>query len=396
MTEVNDMKVLAVVDYYLPGYKGGGPAVSVSRIVDCLKRDLEFSVFTRDRDLGDERPYSGIRQNQWIEEEGVKMFYSSPKNLNAIGLRKAIRDIDPDIIYLNSYFSKLTRSVLILRALRLLKKTPLLVAPRGEFSKGALQLKALKKRKYLSLANLFNFHAGITWQVSSVHELEDAKAVVHTNADFFIKAPDIVDRSKSEFANGRAPKMAGSADFAFISRISPKKNLLKAIEMLKDVQGEVSFSIYGPIEDEAYWAKCEAAMASLPKNVQCKVMGGIPSSEVLEKLSQHHFFLFPTLGENFGHVIPEALSAGCPVLVSDQTPWQDFDEQGVGYVIPLADEAGWVRAIQDCVDIDTSGFDRMSDRSKAYVSARAQCNKDIDSNWLMFASTIINQIKWVV
>ena len=345
------LKVLAVVDYYLPGYKGGGPAVSVSRIVGCLSQEIDFSVYTRDRDLGESQPYTSVRSGEWNDRHGINVFYARPKDINVLALLRAIRETKPDIVYLNSYFSKLTREVLLLRTFGLLRNIPILVAPRGEFSPGALQLKGLKKKLYIAWANFMTFHAGITWQVSSAHELQDAKAVIHSRAEYFIKAPDIVDRTDTKISTSRPEKTPGQARFVFISRISPKKNILAAINMLSELKGDVTFTIYGPIEDAEYWSECEDAIAQLPKNIRCEAPGGVPSAEVLEKLAGHHFFYFPTLGENFGHVIPEALTAGCPTLLSDQTPWQDFDEKHVGWIIPLNDEDSWRTELQLCVDI---------------------------------------------
>ena len=395
MSESKKLKVLAVVDYYLPGYKGGGPAVSVSRIVGCLNGEFDFCVFTRDRDLGDTKPYDGIQSNAWTQKDGVNLYYAKPKRLNMFGIWQVIRETKPDVIYLNSYFSRLTRQALVLRSLGILRNMPILVAPRGEFSPGALQLKSLKKSAYLRLTNLFKFHSGITWQVSSVHELKDTQAVISTHADYFIKAPDIVDRALVTIKDHRVAKRAGFAEFAFISRISPKKNLLGAIEMLANISGKVNFAIYGPIEDADYWAKCEEAIARLPKNIHCEHKGGIPSDQVLDKLSQHHFFLFPTLGENFGHVIPEALTAGCPVLLSDQTPWQDFDERSVGWVMKLEDQNAWQAAVQQCVDMSAKDFAAMSSRAKAYIAELASGTRDIDQNRKLFDVTIINQSKSV-
>ena len=395
MSESKKLKVLAVVDYYLPGYKGGGPAVSVSRIVGCLKGEFNFCIFTRDRDLGDIKPYEGVQSNAWSKKDGVTTYYAKPNRLNMFGIWRVIRETKPDVIYLNSYFSRLTRQTLILRSLGILRNMPILVAPRGEFSPGALQLKSLKKSAYLRLTNLFNFHSGITWQVSSVHELKDTQANISTHADYFIKAPDIVDRALVTIKDHRAPKQGGSAEFAFISRISPKKNLLVAIEMLRTIKGNVTFAIYGPIEDADYFAKCEAVIADLPKNIKCEIKGGIPSDQVLDALSLHHFFLFPTLGENFGHVIPESLTAGCPVLLSDQTPWQDFDEKSVGWVMKLEDQASWINAIQTCVDMSTEDYEAMSERSKAYIAELASGTRDIDQNRKLFDVTIVNQSKSV-
>lgn len=53
--------------------------------------------------------------------------------------------------------------------------------------------------------------------------------------------------------------------------------------------------------------------------------------------SQATAFLFPTLGENFGHVIAEALSVGCPVFVTANTPWTELIQRGAGKII-ISDE----------------------------------------------------------
>ena len=63
-------------------------------------------------------------------------------------------------------------------------------------------------------------------------------------------------------------------------------------------------------------------------------------------MRQYHVFLFPTLGENFGHVIQEALSAGCPCVISDQTPWQDLYENNAGYVGSLENTNGFVQSLE--------------------------------------------------
>lgn len=383
-------RVLAVVDYYLPGYKGGGPAVSVSRIINRLAGEFDFYVYTRDRDLGDTQPYPDIPTDEWFENEGVRHFYASPKTLSLMGLRRAIRAANPDIVYLNSYFSKLTRQALLLRMFRLIPKAAFLVAPRGEFSPGALQLKGLKKKLYLKFAAASRLHHSVTWQVSSVHEMQDTQHAIAPAIDYYLKPPDLLDVSPHTPTNSRPEKTAGKALFAFISRISPKKNLLNAIQMLREVQGTVAFTIYGPIEDSVYWTECEEAMASLPSNVTCHYAGPVPPSEVASSLAHHHFFLFPTLGENFGHVIPEALNAGCPVLLSDQTPWLDLEERQAGWVLPLEPASAWQELVQKCVDLDSESYHAMSSGARNYIRSVAESSDDLVQGRRMFVSVMGN------
>ena len=66
----------------------------------------------------------------------------------------------------------------------------------------------------------------------------------------------------------------------------------------------------------------------------------------METLEKEHVFLFTTIGENYSHVIQEALSAGCPCVISDQTPWQDLEENSAGKVLPLDDNSRFVQAIE--------------------------------------------------
>jgi glycosyltransferase involved in cell wall biosynthesis len=114
------------------------------------------------------------------------------------------------------------------------------------------------------------------------------------------------------------------------------KNLVFAIEALARVRHPVELDIYGPVDDETHAAACRRAAASAADRLTVRWHGHVPHEEVRGIFSRHDLFLFPTRGENFGHVIFESLAAGTPVLVSDRTPWQDLDAAGVGWVRSLA------------------------------------------------------------
>lgn len=377
-------KVLAVVDYYLPGYKGGGPILSVSRMVKALGSSVDFCVFTRDRDLGDTSPYDGIRADDWNLTLGAPVYYASPKNVSRAGMLKAISDCNPDVIYVNSYFSKTTRIALWLRRMGKLKGIKLVVAPRGEFSKGALRIKSIKKSAYMAVADKLGFHDDVLWHVSTEHEKCDALAVIERDPKVYVMAPDIVDVSELDSASIVKPiKQPSRAEFCWISRVAPIKNLVGSIEALMTVAGDVTFVVYGPAEDGDYWSACQEAAAKLPPNVKFEYRGGIPSTEVRKSLSQHHFFLFRTFGENFGHVIPEALAAQCPLLLSDTTPWLDLDAKGVGHVLQVDDDEAWRQAVQRFVDMDDATYRVASAKCLDYLRNRSFA-RDVADNANLF------------
>ena len=54
-------------------------------------------------------------------------------------------------------------------------------------------------------------------------------------------------------------------------------------------------------------------------------------------MSSADLFALPTLGENFGHAIAEALAVGCPIAVPQTTIWTSLAEQ-CGYLVESADQ----------------------------------------------------------
>ena len=140
------------------------------------------------------------------------------------------------------------------------------------------------------------------------------------------------------------------------------------MERLKQVEsGEITLDIIGPVDDEAYWQKCKAAIAGMPKNVSVKAHGAFPNNEALRRMAESHFFAMPTLNENFGYVFIEALAAGCPILISDNTVWTDVDESQVGWQIPLSEPERFTRKIKDCVEMDNAEYLRMSANARKYA-----------------------------
>ncbi len=170
----------------------------------------------------------------------------------------------------------------------------------------------------------------------------------------------------------REPKPRGSLSIAFLSRISRKKNLDYAIRALAEVEGHLRFDIYGPVEDRDYWEECLRLISGLSEWIQVTYLGAVPHEDVARVLGAHDLFLFPTKGENYGHVIREALMAGCPVVLSDQTPWRGLQELGVGWDLPLDDLPGFRSAIQACVDMDPDAFSRLSSNADAFGKAFGQ------------------------
>ena len=99
------VRVLTLVNYYLPGYKGGGPLRSNANIVDHLSDEFEFWIIALDHDLGDSLPYPNILQNQWQEVGSSKVYYLSESNSSLRSLADLISSTPHEVLYLNSFLN---------------------------------------------------------------------------------------------------------------------------------------------------------------------------------------------------------------------------------------------------------------------------------------------------
>ncbi len=362
---MNKLKIVIFSGFYLPGYKAGGPIRSLANLVEKLGDEFNFKIVTKDRDFNDIRPYSGIRVNYWNQVGKAEVFYLSPQNCSLRKICTLMRSTEYDILYLNSFFSPIfTMKPLFLYWLKFIRGTPVIVAPRGEFSSGALSLKSFKKNIYLAAAKMFGLYKYVMWQASSEHEKKDIsyrfgnyiKIVVAPNLSLLINKP------KEKVISCK--KNIGYLKIIYLSRITRMKNLYSALMILEKLNGNVQFDIYGIIDDRDYWIECKKLINLLPNNIKVRYMGAVEHDQVGVIIKEHNLFFLPTFGENFGHVILEALVSGCPVLISDQTPWRNLEKKGVGWDLPLNCPEKFQEVLQKCIDMNELEYNILS--NKAY------------------------------
>ena len=397
-------QIFIVLPCYLPGYKAGGPLRSIENVVATLGQEFDFKIVTLDRDLGETSQYPGIVTNEWVRVGQADVLYLQPGLRGFLNMWALLRSVDRQtVLYLNSFFARrFSMLPALMRWLRLCRPQSLVLAPRGEFSLGALGLKRVQKFLYLKIARGLGIYRRTIWQASSEFEAQDIRrqfpelkggeaaaaaggpalsrmpssSVIMTAIDL-LGATALLSESKRE-------KRAGELRIVFVSRFSRKKNLSGALKLLAGVNGDVSFDLYGPVEDAEYWRECQGIIACLPANVRVRNNREIEHKEIGRVFAEHDLLLLPTLGENFGHVIGEALASGCPVLISDQTPWRNLESEGVGWDIPLADKERFQSVLQQCVDGDGEWHAVLSSQARSYAVKHASDPVAIEANRKLF------------
>ena len=169
----------------------------------------------------------------------------------------------------------------------------------------------------------------------------------------------------------------------FISRITRKKNLKFVIETLNKTRCDFSLDIYGPIEDTKYWKECERNInpAIIEK---IKYRGVVSNTDIAEIYPNYDLLFFPTLGENFGHVIYESLALGVPVLCSDTTPWNRLDEFNAGWSISLNNNTRFIEIIETLSKMDRDEFEKYKEGCLRYCEDLKNDKKHIDDNLKLF------------
>lgn len=377
-------KVLIFAGYYIPSVKGGGPIQSIKNLVDNLSDTIDFYIIAADRDLGDKKPFGEIKLDKWTKVGRAQVFYTNPNTLTWRKTRNIITNISYDVIYLNSFFSYKSSIIpILLRKFKLIPSKPIVLAPRGQFSPGALGLKNKKKNIFLNLIKILGIYKNIIWHATAETEKKDIEINLGKNCNIIV-ANNLTANYKELNFNKDIYKEISELKVVFISRIHAKKNLKKAIKLLKNIKGNIEFNIYGPVEDENYWSECKKEIEELPFNIKAKYKGLLEHENVIKTFKSHHIFLFPTLGENFGHIISEALIGGCPVIISNQTPWNDLEEKKVGWDLQLNDEENFVKAIQYCVNLDNNEYQEMSKKAFEYGKNISNKANDISNTYKLF------------
>lgn len=368
--------VLILNGQYWPGYKGGGPIRSSINMVENLNDKFKFYVITSDRDFKAKEPYDNVKINEWNKIGNALVYYMGEDKQTIGDFQRIINSIDYDVMYLNGFFSPIyTIKPLILNRLNKLKNKNIILTPRGDFS-GGLEVRKLKKYLYISLVKLVGLYRNLKWHATSTLEKEDIKKIF-PNAKI-TTVSNLASKIKDK--NIQKKKVKGKLDLFFISRISEKKNLLKSLYILKNlkVKGKVNYDIFGPIEDKEYWEKCKQVIKEIPQNITVTYKGEISHNDVATTLEKYHCLFFTTMGENYGHVIVEAMAEGCLLLISNTTPWRNIEEKEIGWDINLDNNDKFKKSLIELLEMDNIEFNRRANKSLQYIIGKSNRKEDLN------------------
>jgi len=344
--------ILVFSDWYAPGYKAGGPIRSCVNFAQQMRDTYDIYIFTSDRDLGDKFSYEGITTDKWINGDGIKIFYASPENVSWKKVLRQLKLITPDFIYLNSMFSRYYSLYPLLMKRLGYTTASVVLAPRGMLKSTAIQYKTIKKSFFLKALKAIGVPELVCFHATDEKEVEDIFQWFGVNVKVQLISNFAAGQSGFEPIN----KPTGHLRLIFVGRVHPIKNLLFLLQILRETNCEIHLTIVAAIEDKNYWEQCQSVINAFPERIKTILMEDVPHSKIECLIKEHHLFVLPTLGENFGHAIFEALAAGRPVLISDQTPWKGLALQCAGWDIPLNEANTFKDVIEEVAAMDSMEF----------------------------------------
>lgn len=358
------MKICILTHCFFPSKLRGGPTVSMTNMVQALSDIGDLSVVTIGTEA-DGKQYDSVKMG-YNRLFGCDVYYLT-KN-KPLEFYKRIVQIEPDVIYISSLFSwEYSLAGLFYGRVRHCR---VIVAPRGELMPRALKIKSGRKQIFLCLVKALGLIHSVELHVTSKEEEKQSHIVFPKCVIWNI--PNI-PQMKEDYSN-RKRKNPGQLCIAMIGRVHPIKNIDVGLLLMKEIEGDVCINIYGAREIPEYLEKCKKIASGLPENIHVRFWGVIEHEQMQKVFLDNHILLSPTQSENFGQAIVEAMLAGMPVIISNNTPWHNLEKCRSGWDISLKDKAKFVQTLQTMVDMDSTKYLEMCSAACDYI--RNEINVD--------------------
>ncbi len=347
-------------------------------MVASLGDDYDIYVVAGDKDFGELSPIPGVVSNQWQQVGKAKVMYLSADQINKNRFQEIHNEVNPQVIYLNSLFSK----DFTLLPLRLFSKNnAVVVAPRGMLGESSLKIKATKKKVFLNLAKVLGWYKNVMWHASTEQEKLEIENCFGKNVDVKVASnlPHVPEEWYPEVA-----KQKGVLNMISVGRIVPIKNIQFMISVLLGVkEGKVRLELIGPLEDLNYVNQCKQLIERLPNNVEVELLGEVKPDDIGNYYKNAHVYFSATLNENYGHGIVEALGYGCPLVISNRTPWKHLEDKGVGFDCELVKE-DFLERIKYFLELTGEEYHLYRKRSRDLALSQIQESNLVEDNKNVF------------
>lgn len=376
-------KILIFNGFYYPSKNCGGPITSIENIINACSDEYDFYVACYNHDFNDMTPFHldrGVWHN--VGKAKVRYFEQGELDFSKEKMMVLLKELTPNLIWFSGVLTPNNKLVAVKCARKL--NIPVLFSPRGEVSADRVVMKGWKKRPYLMFLKLFGIYNGCFFHGTSDDEIVGLKKYFRPDDKHIFEVPNIAIMQQPELTPIK--KEQGTLRAIFFSRIHEVKNILYAVQCIAKCKNNIIYDVYGPIESEGYWNECLKVAEAAGSNIKVNYCGILSKADMSKTIQEHECFIFPTINENYGHVIAETLANSRPVILSKgTTPWDDLHEKA-GFVIPLDQPEEFSEKIDYLASLNQTEFEKVVGTTMAYFTKKIEENGAVEGHKNMFES----------
>ncbi len=377
-TALETLQVISRLDPTLGGMSAVVPRLS-SELARTANIGVTICVFGDDQERRAQPLNDLVEHSHWTSSRGAWLRDGSLRERFSSVVRQA------DLVHIHGLWET---SVTAAARTSHQVKTPYIVSAHGMLEPWALANKRLKKSLYSALVERKNLAGAACLHALTADEAADYRrygckqpiAVIPNG----VETPSAADPS---LFLKRFPELAGKSILLFLGRIHFKKGLdilIPAWASLQHQYPDAILVLAGP-DSEGTQKSVDSLIekSGLAQRVLCT--GMLHEELKWSALAAATCFILPSYSEGLSVAVLEALSAGVPVIVSEQTHLPQVAERGAGYVVPTEVEP-LQRAMQ-----------QMLDHSEAIHAAIGQRGREFakEFQWKTVTEKMAQLYRWV-
>lgn len=360
------MRILHLISAYPPADFYTGPPQQLHRLLRELRAGgIDVRVVTTNSN----GPHAlHVPAGRWIEHEGVPVYYGRrvPRTADVSWdvWRAIVREAGTaDLIHVTYVFSWINIAAAVVSRRR---RIPVVVSPRGSLDPGALVFSPWKKAAYFRLGGSRALESAAAFHVTSAMERAHVTArIPHARTGLVpngVTVPSDDDLARWTSERPAAPTVL------FLGRIHPKKNvvaLVRAWAAVATGHRDARLVLVGP-DDHGHRSEVERTIAALGVVRSVRFAGFVGGEDLSRLIVGSNCLVLPSVTENFGNVVAEALVHRVPVIASTGTPWAGLRDRDCGWWVEPTVE-GLSSAMEAALTIDPAARRAKGERGRLWM-----------------------------